>query len=290
MTALPLLLVVISAFSHAAWNLLAHARRSSGTLFLRVTAITALIGGVPVIWAELRDPAFPPLVWWLLPLSGFFQALYYFGLARGYRSGDFTVVYPIARALPVLLMAGIDILRGHPPSLQGWAGIMLVFIGCLVMPLESPRQFSLALYRSRALGWALLIAAAIVGYTLVDKIALEALPVSPALAARYEVWEMAAAIPYLWFFLRKERTESAGGESWLMPVVAALLTFLAYWLVLWAYQLCPYASYIVALRQLGIVIGVSAAAALFREPAPLLRICGALVIAGGIACIAICRQ
>jgi hypothetical protein len=33
---------------------------------------------------------------------------------QGYKSGDFTVVYPVARALPVLVLAFVDWGRGEP--------------------------------------------------------------------------------------------------------------------------------------------------------------------------------
>ncbi|HMN15510.1 MAG TPA: hypothetical protein PKD55_24605, partial [Bellilinea sp.] len=63
--------------------------------------------------------------------------------------------------------------------------------------------------------------------------------------------------------------------------------FAAYWLILWAYQINPYGSYIVALRQFSIVIGVVAALLLFHEPAARLRIAAAVIIALGVAAIAI---
>jgi drug/metabolite transporter (DMT)-like permease len=63
--------------------------------------------------------------------------------------------------------------------------------------------------------------------------------------------------------------------------------FGAYWLVLFAYQLSPYASYVLALRQLSIVIGAVAGTVLFHEPARGLRVGAALVILAGAACIAL---
>ena len=59
----------------------------------------------------------------------------------------------------------------------------------------------------------------------------------------------------------------------------------AYTLVLWAYQLSERASYVVALRQFSIVLGVAAGAVLMRERAPVVRIGAALVIVAGIALV-----
>ncbi|MCB8945767.1 MAG: hypothetical protein H6658_18620 [Ardenticatenaceae bacterium] len=49
-----------------------------------------------------------PATWPYLLVTGCFQAMYYLGLLQGYKSGDFTVVYPVARALPVLILAFVD--------------------------------------------------------------------------------------------------------------------------------------------------------------------------------------
>jgi drug/metabolite transporter (DMT)-like permease len=290
--ALSLLLIGVSAFMHAGWNLLAHARRSDGALFLRSAMVTGVIGLIPALVAEWLGPAFPVQVWGLLLLTGVFQATYFLGLTMGYRSGDFTVVYPLARALPVLFLALVDMARGRMPSPLGWAGMALVVAGCALAPLESLRGATLARYRQRAMLWVLVTALGTVGYTTVDKIAAEGLSPGLASAARYNVFEVIATVPFLWLALRLagERLRAASTSSspgWKWAFIAAIFIFSAYTLVLWAYQLSPYASYIVALRQFSIVIGVVAAAVLLKEPARGLRIVAAIVIAAGIVCISL---
>ncbi|MCL5275137.1 MAG: EamA family transporter [Chloroflexi bacterium] len=284
-----LVLIGISVFIHAGWNLLAHARRSDGMLLLRSSLITGAFGLLPVLFLELRGPAFPIQVWGLLALTGLCQAVYFFGLTKGYSSGDFTVVYPLARALPVLFLAFVDLARGRIPSPLGWAGMGLVVAGCALAPLESLRNATLARYRNRALLWALVTALGTVGYTAIDKIAAEALPPGPLSAARYGVLETIATVPFLWLALRmggQRLLERTTAVKWRWAAVAALFIFGAYFLILWAYQLSPYASYISALRQFSIVIGVAVAAVILREPARLLRIGAALIIVAGIVCIA----
>ncbi len=118
-------LVFLSTILHASWNLLAHARRNDQTLFLRAALVTGLVGLGPVLWSEWTGSnRFPPMVWLLLVITGLFQGLYFLGLTRGYGSGDFTVVYPVARALPVLILALVDAGRGQVPSALGWLGII----------------------------------------------------------------------------------------------------------------------------------------------------------------------
>ena len=54
----------------------------------------------------------PPFVWLCVICSGFFLAVYMAGLAGAYRTGDMSVAYPLARALPVLFITAITLLLG----------------------------------------------------------------------------------------------------------------------------------------------------------------------------------
>jgi drug/metabolite transporter (DMT)-like permease len=285
-----ILLILISTFMHAGWNLIAR-QQGSTQLFWQITAVVAVLGIGPALlleWAG-RTPILP-IVWPFLLGGGVFLTAYYVGLAGGYRNGDFTVVYPLARALPVLILAVIDTVRGHPPSLIGWLGMGLVALGCLIAPLESWRGLALARYFNRATLWILLTAVGTVGYTIIDKAAAELMPAGPDTAARYNVFETVVSFVGYSLVLRlggETITREKGLSAWKWPLVAAVCLFGAYWLVLWAYQLSTHVSYVVAMRQFSIVIGVIVGAILFREPAPRLRLTAALVIVAGVTCIAL---
>lgn len=279
------LLVLLSTFLHAGWNLILRNQRSDAT-FLQITIVTSLVGLGPVLLAELGPQPVLPSVWNYLILAGIFQALYYLGLTQGYRYGDFTVVYPIGRALPVLLVAVGDVARGRAPSLVAWLGMILVSIGCFIIPLESWRGFSWSRYWNRAMFWAILTALASVGYTLTDKFAADLIASGPGTAARYGVYEAAAsAVVYGLILKAKGRLalNQLSWASWGWSALAAVGVFGAYWLILWSYQLAFHTSYVVALRQLSIVIGVAVGAWFWREAAPQLRLSAACLIVIGVA-------
>lgn len=290
MTLPALLLIFLSTGIHAGWNLFAHSRRSDQSLFLRTAIVTMCVGVLPVVYAEWMRTPFPPQVWGLLVLTGIFQALYFLGITLGYRVGNFTVVYPVARALPVLILALVDVARGNPPTALGWMGIVLVTLGCVLAPLESIRAAQLGNYINRTGGFILMIALATVGYTIVDKVALESLPIGLESAVRYGVWQVIFTSPFLffalWFADGKVQLDREW-SSWRRAAVVALSIAAAYWLILWAYQLIPHASYVVAMRQLSIVLGVVGGALLLKESAAGLRIAAALLIVSGVACIAL---
>ncbi len=76
-------------------------------------------------------------------------------------------------------------------------------------------------------------------------------------------------------------------RDWGLALIGALFGFGAYWLILWAYQLSPYASYIVAFRQFSIVIGAVIAFILFKEHGVAIRLIGAFFIVTGMILIAL---
>jgi len=284
----PLSLILLSTLFHASWNLLAHARREDATLFVRANLLAGLAGLGPVLWLQLTDDPFPPAIWPLLLATGFFQAVYFLGLGMGYRAGDFSIVYPVARALPVLALALVDIARGRPPSVLGWLGIELVTAGCLLAPLSSLAAVSRERYLNATIFWVLVTAAGTVGYSGVDKIALEMLRPGLLSALRYGVVQWLLTAPFLWLGLRyvaRLPLVRGSASDWRRAALATIFISTAYTIILWVYQMIPQASYVVALRQFSIVLGVLAAVVFFHEPAAKLRLTAALVITAGVALV-----
>ncbi|MDE0449219.1 MAG: hypothetical protein OXH96_21330 [Spirochaetaceae bacterium] len=126
-------LVLFSTLLHAGWNLLAKRGSGSPALFPRVLLAIAVPGLLFGLLGEWRGAALLPEIWSFLAVTGAFQAAYFLGLTMGYRSGDLSLVYPLVRALPVLLVGVFDVLRGQVPGAAGWLGLALVLAGCLLV-------------------------------------------------------------------------------------------------------------------------------------------------------------
>lgn len=282
-------LILCSTFMHAAWNLLARHKRSELNFFHRLLAAVVFLGFVPAVWSELLTHSLTPRAWACVVGSGFFAALYFFALAKAYGSSDFTIVYPVARSLPVLFIAVGDVLRGRYPTAVGWLGILLVVCGCFFAPLHSFRDITLRRYFNRASLWMFLTALGTVGYTILDKIAAEDVKQGPATAARYGyVFFFLTWVVYMMFLhMFKSREEEAEPDAvgWRLPILAGILNFGAYWLILWAYQLSTHASYIVAFRQFSIVLGVILAFILYREKGLAVRLTGTFLLTLGLVLI-----
>ncbi len=289
MTPFVALLVLASTFMHAGWNLLSRYEHSEQIFYQRMLIAVIAIGFLPAVVSEALTRSLTPLAWACLVGSGFCAALYLYGLARGYEMSDFTVVYPLARSLPVLIVALADVLRGRYLTQIGWVGVLLVSFGCLLVPLRSFREVHWKSYFNRASIWVAMAALGSVGYTLLDKLAAEVVQQGPDTAARYGYFYfLLTYVPYM-AFLRffKHSADNAQPASWTLATVAGVLGFAAYWLILWAYQLSPNASYIVAFRQFSIVIGAILAFRIYKEGGIAIRMSGALLITCGLILIGV---
>ena len=282
-------LVLASCLMHAGWNLLARAGRSEHQFVRRMLLVTAAAGLLPAAACELSAHSLGATAWACVAGSGFCCGAYYFCLVRAYGSSDFTIVYPVARSLPVLLVAIGDVVRGRSVTPGGWLGMVLVVAGCFLTPLESFRGVRLRCYVNKATIWILLTSLGTVGYTLLDKVASETVEQGPYTAARYGyVFFLIAYISYAGLAAVSGSREADSREiGWTFPCLAAILNFGAYWLVLWAYQFSQHAGYVVAFRQFSVVIGVVSAFLVYKEPGILVRVAGTLLITFGLLLVGI---
>lgn len=284
MPAFAVALVVVSTFMHTGWNLMARDQQNSD-LLLKALLVVSLVGLGPALAAEFLSAPILPGVWLYLIVAGIFQGFYFLGLSLGYRTGDFTVVYPLARGLPVVLVAFADLVRGNAPNAVGWLGIAFVSVGCVVLPLNSLRGFNIRQYKSKVLFFTLLTAIATAGYSVADSAAAKVMTGGFTTALRYGLWEMMLSWLFyqllIWIF--KVPMPMKTRTPWKQIIWVGMLLFSAYGLVLWAYQLSDHPSYVVALRQFSIVLGVVAGALFLKEQAKRLRLVAALSITlGGI--------
>jgi drug/metabolite transporter (DMT)-like permease len=289
MSLFSLALVLLSAGMHAGWNILVRDRREIN-MFLCISIVAAVLLFPIMLAAEFVAAPIATVVPTNLLFSGIFLAVYYFGMTRSYRGGDFTVAYPLARALPVLLVACAEVALGDAPTPLGWLGILLIALGAMVLPLQSLSELKLARYWNRTTLWILVAATGIAGYTVVDSAALRQLPNGLAIAFRYSILTAVVGGVFYWLMLRLTRehiTYPARPGDWKLPVLATFFVFGSYSLILWAFQSDDRASYVIGLRQISIVMGVVAGAYLFRERGARLRIPAAMVITLGVFLLAL---
>lgn len=281
------LLVLVGALTHAAWNLVAKRAALSGPVFVWLTAVgsTALLVPIGVVLAVLDPPATIDLLL-AAGVSGILQAVYFLALQAGYRAGDISVVYPLARGTGPLLAVLVAIaVFGERPGPLGLAGALAVVAGVVVIGLAGGRETRRSA-RAGAL-WGLLVGVVIAAYTLWDARAVTALALSPVLL--YAGTSTVQALLLTPGALRRRDEVRAVLRGHARDVVVvAVLSPLSYILILFALQLAP-VSLVAPAREVSVVVVALAGWLLFREPHPLARLSGSAVVLGGIALLALSR-
>jgi drug/metabolite transporter (DMT)-like permease len=283
-TALALVLVLSSAVLHATWNLFAK-RVSGGAGFIWLICVINLVVYLPLAVAVvvIERPTFGLREFAWVTGSSVFHVLYFIMLSRGYRVGDLSVVYPLARGTgPMLSTAAAIVLLGERPTPLALAGALLIGVGVIILT-GDPRKFRQA-GTGKGVIYALLTGMVIAGYTLWDKQGVSALMI-PVLLYDWMSNLMRAVLltPYAlkhWDEIRRHWTvhrKEAIGVATLSP--------LAYIMVLTALTFSP-VSYIAPAREISILIGAALGARLLAEGDSLRRLSAAGVMVAGVVALA----
>jgi uncharacterized membrane protein len=278
------LLVILSAATHAYWNFLL--KRSGGTqLFVGLSKVGEVVMFGPIFLA-LVVPTITRLdgLFSLAVVGAAFVLANYVCLAWAYSHGDLSFVYPLARGSILLflpLLAFVTV--GERVSGLGAMALVLILCGIVTLQLPSLEWRSLASLgarlRSPATTFALLAAFAAACYTLWDKHAVQRVP---AFAYIY-LYTAITAVAYGAFIWRRyPRSEVAA--QWRLHRGAILqvgfFNITSYLLVLVALRTGT-SSYVIALRQLSIAVGVLLGWWLLREQVSVPKRVGvALIVLG----------
>lgn len=181
MTGAALGLVLVAAVLHATWNFLLK-RAGGGNAFVWLFAALSTLLYAPLALGTVlaKEPHLGFAAWAAMLASAAIHTAYYLLLDRGYRVGDLSLVYPLARGSgPLLTVAAAILLFGERPGPVAIGGAMLIGAGAFLLTGDPRRLRSRG--AARAVGFALLTGTAIAGYTLVDKYAVGPLRVPPIL-------------------------------------------------------------------------------------------------------------
>jgi drug/metabolite transporter (DMT)-like permease len=288
MTILALALVLASALIHATWNLLAKRAGSAG-------------GGAAFVWLANALAVLcyaPPAATIALiqrPHLGLFEAVavagsaalqlgYFLLLQRAYRTGDLSLVYPLARGSgPVLATGAAVLLLGERPTVVSLAGALLIAGGVVVL-VGDPRRLRQTATAPAAAD-ALLTGAFIAGYTLWDKYAVAVLLIPPLLMH----WATLAGMTVLLSPLALRRwkvVRVAWDVHGRAALLVGLLSPLSYILVLTALSFTP-VSYVAPAREIGILIGTLMGSRILAEGETKRRLAAAGAMVLGVIALAV---
>ena len=296
MTAAALALVLVAAVVHATWNLLAKrvSGSTSGPAFVWLYgALSTALYTPAALWVLVRErPQLGALEIGVMMGSALVHLAYFLVLQRGYRVGDLSVVYPLARGTGPLLssMAAVALLGERPTALAVGGAVLIatsVFLfarasgagpgSASSQPASTTRRAGVAF----GLGTGVLIAI----YTVWDKYAVATLFISPLLM------EWATSLARVLLLAPLAATQwPAVRDAWTRHRAAALgvglLNPLSYLLVMIAMVTTP-VSYVAPARETSILIGAVMGARLLGEGDVRRRLLAAALMVLGVAALAI---
>jgi drug/metabolite transporter (DMT)-like permease len=286
MTATALALVLCAAVLHAAWNALAKRGREP-IAFLWLASMVAAPVLLPWGARELAVSGLPARAVPFVVGTVVLHAIYFYTLGRAYGTGAYSVVYPIARGLGVALVPIVawTLLDEHLSPL-GIAGIVLVIVGVVVLHRVGGRRVAVS---TTALGsasiWAVLTGLTIASYSVLDKVGVTWLHPVPYML----LMETGCVVAFTPFMLRRldaARAEWAANRWTIMAT--GVMSAAGYTLVLFAFQLSK-AGYVVASRELSIVLSALIGSLLLGEGRLPPRLAAASIVLAGVACVALAR-
>jgi drug/metabolite transporter (DMT)-like permease len=291
-TAAALALVMAAATMHAGWNAMAK-RGHDQVVFLWWASCVATVGLLPIgIWylagAGISAGAAP-----FVAVTIALHTVYFYTLGRSYGSGAFSIVYPMARGLGVALVPVVAlVVFDEQLSPLGTAGIALVVLGVVALHLVPGARAAAGASGAPAVrrigpatGWATLTGLVITAYSLVDKAGVSRLNPVP-----YMMLLEGGCVLVLWPIVRARGAawRHEWQTHWREIVVAGVMSAAAYTLVLFAFRLSK-AGYVVAAREMSIVISAIIGSVWLREGTLAPRLAGATIVLAGVACIALAR-
>jgi drug/metabolite transporter (DMT)-like permease len=269
-----MLLVLAAAVIHATWSALVKA---SGEHFL--TLMIIICTGSLMAAMVLPVLSFPPRAAWPYLAAAFFlHQGYYLFMLLSYRVGDLNQVYPLARGIAPLVVAGLAaVFAGEVPNGGGVVGIGAVSVGIAGL------AFSGGLPRGRAVAPIAMAAATglcLGTFTVVDGIGVR-LSATPWDFIAWLLFLNGLPMAMVALSLRRARLRLYLSTRWKSACGGGILSALGFTIVLYALGRGGMA-HVAALRETSVLFAALIGSLMLHEPLGLRRTVAAAVIAIGL--------
>jgi drug/metabolite transporter (DMT)-like permease len=270
--------VIAAAAMHAGWN---SFLKVSLEPFLAMTLVSAMAGvaAVPLLVAFgwPRAEAWPWLIGSLIT-----HLAYYGALTEAYRRADMSQIYPIARGgAPLLTAVFSRFFVTEPLSAVALTGIFALGSGVALMSILGRRRG--AAFDGVAVALALLTAAVICAYTIIDGVGARAAGDPHAYSAALFVLD-GLPLPLLALWRRGASGLAPAMKYWKLGLAGGAMALGSYWTAIWAMTVAPIAL-VAALRESSVLWAAVIAVAFLKEPILRPRAVAAAMILSGIVLI-----
>jgi drug/metabolite transporter (DMT)-like permease len=277
-------LILLSALFHAVWNAVVKHVQDRFCL-LALAHVVMAAGLTPFLGrTALKQVMTAPGL--LIPLAGaaLFFALYHFGVAGGYRSGDLSVIYPLTTMAPALVPLWGALFLRERLAAAGFAGIGLILAGAYVIQFKSASFSAMAdpfKRFDRSVAFALGAAFFYSLGAVFDKAGIshtDPLTWSYLLIICMAILESSLAVTMRLGYGAFTRNHWRGAAGMALILLASILTY-RYGLKVTS------VSYATSVRQVNALFGVFIGVYIFRERLGGLRMAAALIMVIGVVVI-----
>jgi drug/metabolite transporter (DMT)-like permease len=285
MTGWALTLILAAAVIHAAWNFLNKQASGHATFTWLVAVLSALLyAPVTITVIEVWQIEINVVSIGVMAGSAALHTAYFLLLNQGYRVGDLSLVYPLARGTgPLLSSIAAILFLGERPSLLAVGGALLIIGGAMILTTNLSQLRHTG--AQDAVLYALITGLFIAAYTIWDKQAVSRFAVAPLVLD----WgaNVGRAVFLTPFALKyPDETIAEWREHKYEAIGCAVLIPLAYILILTAMQFTP-VSYVAPAREISILIGTIMGARLLGEGDAARRLAAASAMVLGVIGLAV---
>lgn len=256
--------VLVAAIMHAVWN--AFVKADGDRLSVIKTMSLAQMALSLALLPFFSVPAVE--AWPFLVASATVNVGYVVFLVQAYRVGDLSHVYPLARGVAPLIVAGVSIaFLGEQLSPASQVAVLLIAFGITSLSLTRGTD---GLRDWRMVGFALGTGCFISAYTLLDGLGARA----AGTAHGYMVWlSLAASVLIVGtvHWMQRHARIPVTRRTRFVGIGAGLASYLGAWMVIWAMTVAPI-PLVSALRETSIVFAVAIGLIFFNERLNLARL------------------
>jgi drug/metabolite transporter (DMT)-like permease len=264
---------LLSALLHAGWNAAVKAHDRPDEAMVAQMVVSAILMCPVLVWLGRPSEASWP---WILA-STLMNAVTVHAMLKAYALLGFGFVYPIARALSVLLVVPLaSYAMGESVSTLGVAGVVLMACALLLLGAGPgvPGDNSRPNARGAGFAWTVLAGVSTALYVMADAQGVRA--AGNALSYGSLV-AMSNAVVFALVRPPRRPLVLIPRKTWLGAVPIGVSASLSYWLILWVWSVAPIAPS-AALRDTSAIFALLIALVWLREPLGRLQI-GAITIA-----------
>lgn len=289
MTYLSIFIILASGVIHATWNF--FAKRSKDKLtFLYLAKILQSLLYLPLALLILKKNPIPLYGWYAIILSGIIHSFYWIFLSNALTFGDLSLVYPIARSAPALIPIPAFFLFKERLTAFGIIGITIVLLGVYFISINSFNLGNLLkrifLIEDRGVLFSFLTLISVTFYSLTDKFGAKF--VHPILYVYFFELISLLILSFVVVFRKRGLTKMKyeWKENKLHIILVGITIILSYSLIILVMRVAP-VSYIVAVREVGIIFGVILGIFVLKEKYGKVRFISSVLIFLGIVLIGI---